>query len=331
MILHPSIVALLLGSFLSLVLVLYAGWHGGRILVSWDLESGSELQLSLERRTYLVSTLVVYLLFFELASLFLYVFCADELHGLFAGAMCAAGTLNVNPYGYPLLALKLFDFLLASAWLVLNHADNKGYDYPLIRYKYALLLALVPFLLGEFVLLVAYFTGLHADVITSCCGALFSRERPGVGGDLASLPVKTMQGAWGAALAVTALSGGWFYLKGKGGHLFSLASFSLLIVSLASVISFICLYFYELPSHHCPFCLLQKEYGRIGFLLYASLLGGGAAGLGVGVLMPFRGKGSMAKVIPALQRRLTLVALGLYVIFAGTVAVRILTTSFQLG
>ena len=44
--------------------------------------------------------------------------------------MCAAGTLNVNAYGYPALILKVVNAVLAGQWLILNHADNRVPDYP---------------------------------------------------------------------------------------------------------------------------------------------------------------------------------------------------------
>jgi hypothetical protein len=81
-------------------MVLLAGAVGVRILISWNIKSGSELQLGLERQTYLVSTILSYTFVFQILSLFLYIYTADNLHNLFVGAMCAAGTLNVNEYGY---------------------------------------------------------------------------------------------------------------------------------------------------------------------------------------------------------------------------------------
>jgi len=41
-----------------------------------------------------------------------------------------------------------------------------------------------------------------------------------------------------------------------------------------AILSFISVYFYELPTHHCPFCILQKEYGYVGYPLYLTLFGG---------------------------------------------------------
>ncbi|MBP2686119.1 MAG: hypothetical protein H6Q81_1024, partial [Deltaproteobacteria bacterium] len=142
MTLHPAVLALFVASLLTGCMVLYAGWYGARILLQWEIGSGSERQLELERRTYLISTLLSVAFALQLLSLFLFVFTADRLHGMFSGAMCAAGTLNVNGFGYPVLVLKIVTFLLAGLWLVVNHADTRGYDYPLIKAKYALLLAI---------------------------------------------------------------------------------------------------------------------------------------------------------------------------------------------
>ena len=46
------------------------------------------------------------------------------------------------------------------------------------------------------------------------------------------------------------------------------------MVSLAAMVSFISPYVYEMPSHHCPFDVLQSGYHWIGYPLYL-LLGGG--------------------------------------------------------
>jgi hypothetical protein len=330
MILHPAILALLGASLVTSFLVLYAGWGGWRILSRWDISSGSELQLILERRTYLISTILSYTFAFQMLSLFLFIYTADNLHGLFTGAMCAAGTLNANPYGYPLFLMKIFNFLLAGVWLIINHVDNKGYDYPLIKIKYSLLLLFVPLVLVETILLFRYFSGLQADVITSCCGSLFSSDKETITGGLAGLPIKPMMLAFYLGMGVTALCGSYFYRKGRGGYLFTAASSVTFVIAAASLVSFICLYFYELPTQHCPFCILQREYGHVGYLLYATLFGGGVAGMGIGVLMPFRKRKSMVKVIPFSQRRLTAIVLGCYLLFTLIVSYRIIFSSFRL-
>ena len=139
MIISPAIIALTLGSVLIALITGYAAGIGIQILRWWDIHSGSDRQLSLERKTYLIATVLSYVMTFELASLFLFVYTADHMHGLFIGAMCAAGTLNANDWGYPALVLKTVNFLACGVWLIVNYLDNRGYDYPLIRFKYRLL------------------------------------------------------------------------------------------------------------------------------------------------------------------------------------------------
>jgi len=312
MILNPAIISLMSGSFLLCIFSIYASTIGIRILRWWDIRSGSERQLALERKTYLISTIFSYLLGFQLLSLFLFVYTADHMHPIFIGAMCAAGSLNVNDYGYVTLVLKAATFVLCGVWLILNHADNRGYDYPLIRAKYKYLLVLVVMLMGETLLQTGYFAGLEADVITSCCGTLFSQDAETIAGDLASLPPVAAEILFFSGMLLTFRTGIHFWVTGRAAGVFSLLAIGVLILSAVSVVSFISVYYYELPTHHCPFCLLQKEYHYIGYPLYIFLFSGGIAGAGVGVLHRLRGPDSLKEVMPSIQKRLCLVSMGSY-------------------
>jgi hypothetical protein len=319
MIFHPSILALYVASILISFMVLYSVSYGLQILRKWDIQSGSEGQLILERKTYLISTLLTYAFGFELLSLFLFIFTVDRLHTFFVGAMCAAGTLYVNGFGYPALILKMINFLLAGLWLILNYADNRGYDYPLIRTKYLLLLNLGPLILIETALQANYFLRLKPNIITSCCGSLFSVGEQGLTSGMVALPIIPMKIAFYLVMALTIGSGLYFYRKDKGAYLFCASSAMTFVVSVASIISFISLYFYELPTHHCPFCILQKEYGYIGYPLYAALFGGTISGMGVGILMPFRNRKSLSETLPSIQRRLAIASLILFILFTAIV------------
>ena len=319
MIFHPAIIALYASSILISFMVLYSASYGIQILRRWDIRSGSELQLVLERKTYLISTLLTYLFGFELLSLFLYIFTVDQLHTFFVGAMCAAGSLYANDYGYPALILKIINFLLAGLWLILNYADNRAYDYPLIKKKYSLLLILTPLILLEMILQANYFLRLRPNIITSCCGSLFSTEASNLVSDMVVLPRVPMTVVFYLSMTFTVASGVYYYLKEKGGYLFSSLSAIGFLVSIVSILSFISVYFYELPTHHCPFCILQKEYGYIGYPLYLALLGGAISGMGVGLLMPFRNTRSLSGILPPIQRKLAIASSILFAVFAAMV------------
>ena len=297
MILDPSVLALLSGSFLVVAILLYASCYGIQILRRWDIHSGSELQLGLEKRTYLISTIMAYALGFQLLSLFLFVYTADHLSPLFSGAMCAVGTLNVNRWGYPTLILKIVNFLAAGVWLIINSTDNSAYDYPLIKKKYLLLLPITALICIEAAFQTLYFLGLKPDVITSCCGALFSSASEGAAG-IAVLPWKPVAASFYLAMGLTMVSGLFSYLRGKGAYLFSLSSSVLFGVFIVALINYISPYFYELPTHHCPFCILHGEYNFIGYPIYLALLIGGVTGLGIGAISPFSSVKSLQQAIP---------------------------------
>ena len=332
MIMQPAVIALFVGSILVSCMVLYAALYGVSILENWDLKDGSELQLSLERKTYLISTVMGYAFGFQLLSLFLFIFTADRLSGLFVGAMCAAGTLNVNGYGYPALLFKIFNFILGGVWLIVNYTDNKAFDYPLIKMKYIFLLLIMPFIFAEMITQGAYFLNLKANVITSCCGSLFSSEGPRIEASLTALPSIPMKIGFYSVMTITVASGFYFYLKGRvaAGLIFSVMAVITFAVSVASLISFISLYIYELPTHHCPFCILQKEYYYVGYPLYITLFGGVVTGAGVGVLMPFKKIESLKDAVPRIQKGLTFVTLILYFLFVVIATCAMLFTGFRL-
>ncbi len=147
---------------------------------------------------------------------------------------------------------------------------------------------------------------------------------------MVALPSIPMKIAFYLAMALTVASGIYFYRRGKGAYLLSMSSAVTLLVSLASILSFISLYFYELPTHHCPFCILQKEYGYVGYPLYITLLGGTISGIGAGLLMPFRGVKSLSAVLPAFQKRLALISAISFLIFMFIVTYRMVFTDFIL-
>ncbi len=330
MILRPSTLALLLISLLVTGFSLTAGFHAMGIHDRWDPASGSEEQLELERKTYLISTIMNYVFPLELLSLILLLYTADELHPLFTGAMCAAGTLAVNPYGYPALLVKIVTALLAGVWLIMNHLDSRAFDYPLIRTKYLFLTLMMPLLVVECVLLFSYFSGIKPDIITSCCGSLFSHDSPTLSGDLISLPPVIMQALFFSAMALALLSGILFYRTGRYGQLFSALAAVTFPVSIASIISFIGLYIYELPSHHCPFCLLQKEYHFIGYFLYVPLFIGAVSGISAGVISPFSANPSLRRIVPDTRRYLTLVTIICYLLFTLIATVEMIISPLKL-
>lgn len=317
MIFQPAIIALLLASLVSVAMLLAAAPFAAQVIRHWDIKSGSERQLRLERRTYLFSTLTMFVMATQLAALVLFVFNADKMSEMFVGAMCAVGTLNVNPFGFPALVAQMAVFFLAAAWLAINHVDTRAPDYPLVRIKYAALLALLPAVALVLGLQLAYFLDLKANVITSCCGSLFSEDTKGLSGDLAALPPVPAMAIFYIGMGTAIALAAWHGLRRNAGYLVALASSVAFVVVIAGILAFVSLYLYEHPHHHCPFCILKPEYGHQGYLLYVPLFVATAAGIGAGAIQPFRGVASLRDIVPNVSARLaTVAAIGFAIVTA---------------
>ncbi len=311
---HPPVLALLLVALLGALALAWAGVFSVQVLRHWNLASGARRQLLLERRSYLVSTLLGLVMLAQGIALPLMVFNADRTAALLVGAMCAFGSFNASVYGFAALYAKTALFFAASLWLALNHADVLAPDYPLMRRKSALLLLMLPLALADAGLSVAYFLDLKTNTLTSCCGTAFHDDRPGLGAEAAALDPQVALGLLAAVLAVT-LAVGWAAPRRPALALaYGGLSVLFFVVALVAVVSAVSIYLYDNPHHHCPFCLLKREYGYFGFALYAPLFGGTAAGLASGVLS-LRVPASLRPHLPRLTRRLRALSMGGFVAF----------------
>jgi len=303
-ILHPGILALLGGSLLSVLLLIKASGLGLTILLRWDGTSSSEQQLALEHKTWLISSLLNAGLGFQIVSGVLFLATVEAIHPLFVGAMCATGTLNANLVGWLVLLVKGLLFFAAALWVIFNRLDQRSEDAPLLRPKYLALLLITPLAFLDLTLQYSFFSGLHPDIITSCCGSLFSEQGQSVLSELAALPPVTAMALFFPVIAI-------YYvltlccLRSQNALLRYLLFITVIVaffIALAAIISFISLYLYQMPSHHCPFDLLQAHYNYIGYPLYAGLFGGTLFGLLPGLAAPLQHHPSLFAHIDQLDR-----------------------------
>jgi len=233
--------------------------------------------------------------------------------------MCAVGVLQANPWGFWALLLQLGVALASSQWLLLNHLSNQGRDFPWMRLKNALLLGLLPLFATNLFVLWRYFNNLQPEIVTSCCGSLFSAGASRLPSHLAALPPKLGMLVFftGLALALLATAFCAFCTKAPPWAAAAAALFSALAFasSLLGVVSFLSLYIYEHPLHHCPFCVLKPEHHFVGYALYVPLLLGTLSGLGVGLVQAFGQRPSLQNVAPRLRQKLAAIALAAFAFF----------------
>jgi hypothetical protein len=266
----------------------------------------------------------------DLLCLVLFLALADQLHGFFTGAMCAAGTLNANAYGNPALLVMLAGFVLCVQWLVVNHLDARAPNYTLIRLKYVWLVPVAAVLGAQAFLLVNYFARLNPTLITSCCATVFSEDGQGIGSDLAHLSPVLMQPLFWVTLVATLGVGLGSIGLGALDKIYAGLSLVMLPVGFAAIISFISVRIYELPTHHCPFCLLQREYGYAGYPLYTGLLLGTTLGMGTGLARWLGDRPALRDLASGMARRLRFWSLAGYALLGVMAGRPLLCSDFKL-
>lgn len=239
-----------------------------KFIRQWDFESFSNAQLKMEKQANLVMTIATFLFALKLLLLIYFVYTIDNLSLIIPGAMCGAGVISADSYGMTLLFVKVIVIFGLLLFLVVNHYDLKGTNYPLFRFKSWVIVITALLIFGEFDLDIAYFTNIDTSVPVSCCSALFGNLEGAnplpFGLDTKMLLVLFFTLYFGVAVAL--------YLESRLLSTLLLALFG--AIAYYSVVYFFGTYVYELPTHKCPFCMLQKEYNYIGYLIWGSLFFG---------------------------------------------------------
>lgn len=315
MLLSPPVLALLFCSLLVCVLALVATGAGVAAVVGWNPEDWGERQLGRERRALLAETALALVLAWQMVSIFLFVATAQRLHPLVPGAMCAAGTLNASRFGYPTLALKAAVFGLSGLWLLVHRASPAAADTGLVRAKLLSPLPLSALLVAENGFQLRYFSDLDPAVITSCCATVFAEGGDGLGAGVASLPPGATRAAFFGTLALTLGAGGWSLRRRRSPALFSILALLLGGLGLAFLVAWLAPAIYELPTHHCPFCLLSADHGHVGYALYLLLATGVLAGGGSGLVHALRRLDPLGSIRPGVERRLCLASMAGFGLF----------------
>jgi hypothetical protein len=321
MILNPWVISMYVGILGMALLYSYALTISAQIVRYWDINSMEEGQLILERKAYLSSTIIQYGLGIEIVSIVLFYMTLESMAEVIPGAMCATGALKANIYGFPALFLKMAVAFVCAVWIIIHHVDTKLEDFHLTRFKYRCLFVLAPLLLCDLTLQFLYFLNLDPNVITSCCGVVFEIEGEGFGSSMASLPPETMMLTFFISIPIL-LSMGYFLATKKsaiGYYLYSLFGLILFVISILGIISFVAPYIYEMPTLHCPFNIMRREYHYIGYLLYAFLFIASFFSLVPGLSEFLKRKGGQIQnVVYDMQRKSIKISIVFWVLFFAT-------------
>ena len=249
---------------LLLILNIIAFLGTVKILKRWDFKATTPEQYKLEKLSYLIVLIITVSLLFNILLLPYFAYTIESLSAIVPGAMCGAGVISANDFGNPLLLLKILILFFVGIWLIINHEDLKAKNYPYTRKKFWFYAIIFIMIVTSYVLEISYFTNISLEKPVSCCSVIF-----GLSGTN-SLPFGL------DAIMIVAI----FYLLVLLNILFiwqkqafplALSSLLFLFVAYYAITHFFGTYIYQLPTHICPFCMLQGEYFYIGYLLWGLL------------------------------------------------------------
>lgn len=264
--LSNTVIVFLLSESILFVLLSLAFVISAKILYKWNFESFTPLQFSLEKQSYLVSTIILLVFSIKFLLTLYFIYSLDILSSLVTGAMCGAGVIDANEYGSPLLFLKLLILFLLTLWILIHRYDMQSKTQAYFKDKSWLFVLIFIFVGLEIFLDFSYFWHIQPHVPVSCCSALFG-QLEGANPLPFGLSIPLLLTLFYLLFILMFLLQSPAYAK-----LSILITLLFALIAYYAIVYFFGTYIYQLPTHKCPFCMLQSDYYFIGYLVWASLI-----------------------------------------------------------
>lgn len=279
MILVPEILAILILNVIFGFFAIIAFILSIKIFLYWDLDSTSTKQYKLEKQSFLSAIIIKYIFLIKIPLFLFFIFTLDKLSTLLTGAMCGAGVVDATIYGNYLFVFKIINLYIFSYWLSLHNEDMKYENQPYTKMKFGIFIFIFFLFISELILEWVMFLSIDINDVVDCCGTIYSDSSTSYISNLFKIDILAILSAFYGTFISIYIA---YIFKQK--YIFSILNVMFIIISIISLITFFGTYIYQLPTHHCPFCLLQRDYYYVGYLLYSLLYVGTFNGIVVGFL-----------------------------------------------
>jgi len=251
--------------FLLFLLLLVAVFHTLLILKKWDKLSSQEQQYKLEKKSYLVLSIISLSLVVKVILLPFFIYTLNELSAIIPGAMCGAGVIEVNRYGEITLVLKSIIIILILLWTSLNKEDQIAKNNPYFEKKMWFFIIIFILITLELILELLYFTNISTLEPVLCCSTIYKNEN-GLNPIPLNLSIGQLVFLFYALFIFIIIS-----LHFKKSYLILPFSMLYSYFSYYAIVYFFSPYIYQLPTHKCLFCMFQSDYNYIGYFIFISL------------------------------------------------------------
>ncbi len=302
--LSNEVIVYLLSETLLYTLLLVAFIVTIGLLRKWNFNAFTTDQFRLENRSYLVMTIIFFVILLKVVLLPYFVYTIDNLSDLIPGAMCGAGVIKANGYGNPLLILKIIILFLSGLWLTVNSIDLGAKNYPYLKLKSWFFVFIFILLSTEFTLDMLYFTHIETSNPVSCCSVIFG-QTGGANGLPFGLDIPKLIVLFYLLFLLLVLA-----IWANNALLTIVASILFASISYYAVVYVFGTYIYELPTHQCPFCMLQDHYHYVGYLVWGLLFLGVFFAIDSAIMYYF------FKINSKVLKKISLILLGLFVLLS---------------
>ena len=257
-------ITLFIDIFLFILLSL-AFYQSVLLLKNYNFNATDATQYQLEKKSYFVITIISISIIIKFILLPFFVHTLDVLSGIVPGAMCGAGVIGANEFGKVALFVKILIVLLSMLWFRLNSHDEKTKNQPYFRMKLFFFVFIYMLIVLEIILELKFFTNISTESPVLCCSVIYTDVT-----DINQLPLnlsmrQLLYTFYGLYLFILVLN----YYKKR--CILALVSLLFSYISYYVIVYFFGTYIYELPTHKCPFCMLQSDYNFIGYAIFFSL------------------------------------------------------------
>lgn len=278
MMLSPEVLTIIILNSIFLLFGTIAFIFSIRIFFSWNINATTQKQYNLEKHSFLASTIIKYILTFKILLFIFFIFTLDKISNVLTGAMCAAGVIDATAYGIYLLLFKLINIYLFGFWLVIHKFDIKTENLKFTKLKFGFFILIYFLFVSEILIELTMFSSIDVDKLVSCCGTIYSNSSDSYISSIFSLNSNILLILFYSTFLLLIIA-----YTIRNNYLYIIFNQVFLILSIITLITFFGTYIYELPTHFCPFCMLQGEYGYIGYFLYLSLFLGTFYGFVLGI------------------------------------------------
>lgn len=282
--LSNEIIIFLFVQIILFILLSIAFYFSLSIIKNWDFNKTTNKQYKLEKTSYLVILIISFTLIVKIVLFPYFAYSLDNLSNIVPGAMCAAGIVGANEFGQINLALKILILFFIGVWLIINSLDLKEKTYPFTKKKYFLYIFIFILSIVELFLDFSFLENISTKEPVMCCSVIFGVNNTGskIPFDLSISNLLIVFYLLYILTTILSLQ--------KSSFLNLIINFMFLYIGYYAVTYFFSTYIYQLPTHQCPFCMLQKEYYFIGYFIWGTLFLGTFFGVSSFILKTFINK-----------------------------------------